>query len=236
MRVAEPAQDGEGLDRARPADRRAGRRGTANRASRGARPPPSGRRKARSPASARSPSPRRGRRAEPGVTSAQSVHGRSRLSEDFRFASPIARRGASVYTPPTLERLAARDLRRWALSSAVEHYLDMVGVRGSIPLAPTIPGPQLRLIFAPVFGESANRPLARLAPPDRRIASLSLRTTAFTDAKRSKAGRALLSIVVGLALLAGALASGGRGGCAGRDQGQARRLGDALRDPARRRP
>ncbi len=37
---------------------------------------------------------------------------------------------------------------------------------------------------------------------DRRIASLSLRTTAFTDAKRSKAGRALLSLVVGLALLA----------------------------------
>jgi hypothetical protein len=32
----------------------------------------------------------------------------------------------------------ARGLRRWALSSAVEHYLDMVGVRGSIPLAPTI--------------------------------------------------------------------------------------------------
>ena len=32
----------------------------------------------------------------------------------------------------------ARDQGRWALSSAVEHYLDMVGVRGSIPLAPTI--------------------------------------------------------------------------------------------------
>ena len=31
----------------------------------------------------------------------------------------------------------ARDHGRWALSSAVEHYLDMVGVRGSIPLAPT---------------------------------------------------------------------------------------------------
>ena len=51
----------------------------------------------------------------------------------------IARRPASVYTaarfsggPP------ARATWRWALSSAVEHYLDMVGVRGSIPLAPTI--------------------------------------------------------------------------------------------------
>jgi len=33
---------------------------------------------------------------------------------------------------------------------------------------------------------------------------LSLRTTAFTDAKRSKAGRALLSLVAGLALLAAA--------------------------------
>src|SRR5271154_4160859 len=47
----------------------------------------------------------------------------------------------------------ARDRGRWALSSAVEHYLDMVGVRGSIPLAPTIPGLQVRLIFPPVCGD-----------------------------------------------------------------------------------
>jgi hypothetical protein len=30
----------------------------------------------------------------------------------------------------------------WALSSAVEHYLDMVGVTGSIPVAPTIRSPE----------------------------------------------------------------------------------------------
>ncbi len=36
---------------------------------------------------------------------------------------------------------------RWALSSAVEHYLDMVGVRGSIPLAPTISGFEIFHLF-----------------------------------------------------------------------------------------
>ena len=35
------------------------------------------------------------------------------------------------YTPASL--------MEWALSSAGEHYLDMVGVTGSIPVAPTIP-------------------------------------------------------------------------------------------------
>ena len=57
------------------------------------------------------------------------------------------RRPALPHCAPRRERLypadpravsLARGLRRWALSSAVEHYLDMVGVRGSIPLAPTI--------------------------------------------------------------------------------------------------
>src|SRR5208282_5682452 len=82
----------------------------------------------------------------------------------------------------------------------------MVGVRGSIPLAPTIPGLQVRLIFPPVFGDGRRRgPSLASAPNDRRIASLSLRTTAFTDSKRSKRGRPLLSLVVGLALLAGAV-------------------------------
>jgi large subunit ribosomal protein L36 len=38
---------------------------------------------------------------------------------------------------PVYEALP-NDFRGWALSSAVEHYLDMVGVRGSIPLVPTI--------------------------------------------------------------------------------------------------
>ena len=62
----------------------------------------------------------------------RAVAGKSRL------ASPIARCGASVYIAPSLSGLiVARDHGRWALSSAVEHYLDMVGVRGSIPLAPT---------------------------------------------------------------------------------------------------
>jgi hypothetical protein len=34
--------------------------------------------------------------------------------------------------------------RRWARSSAEEHYLDMVGVTGSIPVAPTIFAPTVR--------------------------------------------------------------------------------------------
>ena len=81
----------------------------------------------------------------------------------------------------------------------------MVGVRGSVPLAPTIPGPVGRLILAPVFGDRRAMATSLVsAPTDRRIASLSLRTTAFTDAKRSKAGRALLSLVAGLAVLAAA--------------------------------
>jgi hypothetical protein len=33
----------------------------------------------------------------------------------------------------------ARTPTGWAVSSAVEHYLDMVGVTGSIPVLPTIP-------------------------------------------------------------------------------------------------
>ena len=75
--------------------------------------------------------------------------------------APLRAARASVYIAPSLERANrfARDHRRWALSSAVEHYLDMVGVRGSIPLAPTISDLPLRLIFAPVFGHS--REMAR---------------------------------------------------------------------------
>jgi hypothetical protein len=37
-----------------------------------------------------------------------------------------------------LLRVEATSPNRWAHSSAVEHYLDMVGVTGSIPVAPTI--------------------------------------------------------------------------------------------------
>src|ERR1700693_5926510 len=68
-----------------------------------------------------------------GFMTGRAVAGKSRV------ASPIARCGASVYIAASLSGLiVARDHGRWALSSAVEHYLDMVGVRGSIPLAPTI--------------------------------------------------------------------------------------------------
>ena len=38
----------------------------------------------------------------------------------------------------SLLRVEATSPNRWAHSSAVEHYLDMVGVTGSIPVAPTI--------------------------------------------------------------------------------------------------
>ena len=70
----------------------------------------------------------------------------------------------------------------------------MVGVRGSIPLAPTIPGLKLRLIFAPVFGDRPSpRPLTRLAPDE----------STFSHSNRLKPLRALSSLFVGLALLAG---------------------------------
>jgi hypothetical protein len=46
--------------------------------------------------------------------------------------------GERLYRRALLGRAAARAGWRWALSSAVEHYLDMVGVTGSIPVAPTI--------------------------------------------------------------------------------------------------
>src|SRR5579872_1361481 len=54
-------------------------------------------------------------------------------------ARPLRRAArASIPRRPSSALSLARDSWRWALSSAVEHYLDMVGVRGSIPLAPTI--------------------------------------------------------------------------------------------------
>jgi hypothetical protein len=47
---------------------------------------------------------------------------------------PCHPRGLPLYAAPVLPG------PRWARSSAVEHYLDMVGVTGSIPVAPTISG------------------------------------------------------------------------------------------------
>jgi hypothetical protein len=49
----------------------------------------------------------------------------------------LATRGDCRYTLPSFARAATF----WARSSAVEHYLDMVGVTGSIPVAPTIRRP-----------------------------------------------------------------------------------------------
>src|SRR5262249_33750472 len=54
---------------------------------------------------------------------------------------------------------------RWARSSAGEHYLDMVGVTGSIPVAPTIARPQpleLRFLFS-LFTRVRARGLLRAA-------------------------------------------------------------------------
>ena len=104
-------------------------------------------------------------RAPPGVRSARKRSCESGdSSEGLKVASPIAPRAASVYTPPALERARRSGPWRWALSSAVEHYLDMVGVRGSIPLAPTISGPR-RLILAPIFGERRVTAAPRSSPP-----------------------------------------------------------------------
>ena len=154
--------------------------------------------------------------------------------------------GGAAHCAPRRERLypadpravsLARGLRRWALSSAVEHYLDIVGVRGSIPLAPTIscfPASFSRRFSATgVYGAvsliAAPNPSTdlhpchcgrRLSPTlnDRRAAG---RSCAFLPAwpsssppptlRRPRPNRR-------------------------RSQGQARRLGDALRDAARRRP
>ena len=52
----------------------------------------------------------------------------------------LATRKVCRYTLPCFARAAAF----WARSSAVEHYLDMVGVTGSIPVAPTIQRPTER--------------------------------------------------------------------------------------------
>ncbi len=65
-----------------------------------------------------------------------------------------------AYSPPF-----HRVLRSRALSSAVEHFLDMEGVRGSIPLAPTI---------APQRFQGLERILALRAPRMRRSATAAL--------------------------------------------------------------
>ena len=54
------------------------------------------------------------------------------------------RTGGRLSIPRPLAALH-RVLRSRALSSAVEHFLDMEGVRGSIPLAPTIQSPSTTL-------------------------------------------------------------------------------------------
>jgi hypothetical protein len=41
--------------------------------------------------------------------------------------------------------MRARHRQAWVVSSAVEHYLDMVGVTGSIPVPPTISRPEVFL-------------------------------------------------------------------------------------------
>src|SRR5271165_1386175 len=81
----------------------------------------------------------------------------------FKFA--IAPCLASVYTAAHFPGIAfARADGRWALSSAVEHYLDMVGVRGSIPLAPTISSP-LSDVRRRLPATRSSRPAQNCPPP-----------------------------------------------------------------------
>ena len=72
-------------------------------------------------------------------------------SEDINFFGnlpydvlrPITFNGAFYYLRTTYSfhaRIHYHSASFRARSSAVEHYLDMVGVTGSIPVAPTIPG------------------------------------------------------------------------------------------------
>ena len=70
---------------------------------------------------------------------AEWVHDGGRFADGSRSPHPLRVAARASISPPSLSGpIVARDHGRWALSSAVEHYLDMVGVRGSIPLAPTI--------------------------------------------------------------------------------------------------
>ena len=110
----------------------------------------------------------------------------------------------------------------------------MVGVRGSIPLAPTIPGPSPPHFGAGFRRQARHGGLARLRPNRstdciiviaddgvHRRETIEGRPGALEPCRRTGASRRCRP--------------GGCGGYAGRDQGQARRLGDALRDSARRR-
>lgn len=58
---------------------------------------------------------------------------------------PAARFGASLKraarTRLKYAQFGIRKEAKWALSSAGEHYVDIVGVTGSIPVAPTISSP-----------------------------------------------------------------------------------------------
>ena len=77
----------------------------------------------------------------------------------------------------------------------------MVGVRGSIPLAPTISRSRLASFLRRFSARAANRAIC--LPPSPTIdgsQALSLRTAAFTNARRSKTGSGLLSLLVGLML------------------------------------
>ncbi len=55
-------------------------------------------------------------------------------------AEPLAFLSQPLRPAITAARNAAHPARAGARSSAVEHYLDTVGVTGSIPVAPTRPG------------------------------------------------------------------------------------------------
>ncbi len=61
------------------------------------------------------------------------------------FATPFidAQTGAEIRAPFDL---GPRVWYSWAVSSAVEHYVDIVGVTGSIPVPPTMNSPSRRLL------------------------------------------------------------------------------------------
>src|ERR1700731_1750168 len=78
-----------------------------------------------------------------------------------------------VAPPPSVEPLAGAGASRYriadpirARSSAVEHYLDTVGVTGSIPVAPTI---FLAMLFAQAFVDRALRGYSDCPNRDARV-------------------------------------------------------------------
>ena len=91
-----------------------------------------------------------------------------------RAAFELESRSGYTARPGIASRRSRDGVKQWAVSSAVEHYLDMVGVTGSIPVLPT--NPTLRY---PQF--SAGTPVRRIALQFWVCVSLACAASAFAN-------------------------------------------------------